>query len=81
VVYEGRRGKVPRPSLLAAIVGKAAAATDLTDPPKLVCNIGTSPFCALSPRTLHDDRRSGDETGNGCVGPVHCYRRLIPRGP
>ncbi|MEQ6900774.1 hypothetical protein [Nocardioides sp. YIM 152588] len=62
VVHEGRRGTIPRPSLLAAIVGKAAA-TALPGPERhyrdlaLLCALAPDPFELAEQMTRKDQQR------------------------
>ena len=62
VVHEGRRGEVPRPSLIAAIVAKAAA-VELADPARhyrdlaLLCALVIDPFEMLDQMTKKDRQR------------------------
>jgi hypothetical protein len=62
VVHEGRRGRLPRPTLLAAIIAKAAA-TGLPNPERhhrdlalLLCLI-EDPFALVDPLTRKDRQR------------------------
>jgi len=62
IVHEGRRGKVPRPSLVAAIVAKAAA-VELPDPARhyrdlaLLCALVVDPFDLRDQLTKKDRQR------------------------
>jgi hypothetical protein len=62
VVHEGRRGEVPRPSLIAAIVAKAAA-VELADPARhyrdlaLLCALVVDPFEMTDQVTRKDRQR------------------------
>lgn len=62
IVHEGRRGTVPGPTLLAAIVGKAAA-TALPPPDRhyrdlaLLCSLVDDPFTAAEQLTPKDRKR------------------------
>ena len=62
LVHEGRRGSVPRPSLLAAIVSKAAAVT-LPKPARhyrdlaLLCSLVTDPFVMAAELGKKDRQR------------------------
>lgn len=62
VVHEGRRGTIPRPTLLAAIVGKAAA-TALPGPDRhyrdlaLLCALVVDPFELVDEMTRKDRQR------------------------
>ncbi|WP_370617193.1 hypothetical protein [Mumia sp. Pv 4-285] len=62
VVHDGRSGRVPRPTLLAAIIGKAAAVT-LPDPQRhhrdlaLLCSLVEDPFTLADELTKKDRQR------------------------
>jgi hypothetical protein len=62
IVHEGRQGSLPRPTLLAAIVGKAAA-TGLPNPERhyrdlaLLLSVVEDPFVLVDELTLKDRQR------------------------
>lgn len=62
VAHEGRTGRIPRPTLLAAIVGKAAATT-LSGPARhyrdlaLLCALVVDPFALVDQMTRKDRQR------------------------
>lgn len=81
VVHEGRRGTIPRPTLLAAIVGKAAA-TALPGPDRhyrdlaLLCALVDDPFDLSEQMTRKDRQRL--RLARGLLDDVHPAWLLVP---
>lgn len=81
VVHEGRRGKIPRPTLLAAIVGKAAA-TALPGPERhyrdlaLLCALVPDPFDVAEKLTRKDRQRV--RMASKLLGDTHPAWALVP---
>jgi hypothetical protein len=81
IVHEGRRGRLPRPTLLAAIVGKAAA-TGLPNPERhyrdlalLLCLVD-DPFALVEQLTRKDRQRLG--RAGGLLDDAHPAWALAP---
>lgn len=81
VVHEGRRGMIPRPTLLAAIVGKAAA-TALPGPERhyrdlaLLCALVPDPFDVAEQLTRKDRQRV--RIASKLLGDTHPAWALVP---
>ncbi|MBW9214726.1 hypothetical protein KV102_07695 [Mumia sp. zg.B53] len=81
VVHEGREGQVPRPTLLAAIVGKAAAVT-LAHPQRhyrdlaLLCSLVDDPFALADEMTKKDRQRL--MKANALLDDGHVAWALVP---
>lgn len=81
VVHEGRRGMIPRPTLLAAIVGKAAA-TALPGPERhyrdlaLLCALVPDPFDVAEQLTRKDRQRV--RLASKLLGDTHPAWALVP---
>jgi hypothetical protein len=81
VVHEGRRGMIPRPTLLAAIVGKAAA-TALPGPQRhyrdlaLLCALVPDPFDVAEQLTRKDRQRV--RMASKLLGDTHPAWALVP---
>ena len=81
VVHEGRRGVIPRPTLLAAIVGKAAA-TALPGPERhyrdlaLLCALVPDPFELVGELTRKDRQRL--RLASRLLDNAHPAWRLVP---
>ena len=81
VVHEGRRGRVPRPTLLAAIVGKSAAVT-LPDPERhyrdlaLLCSLVEDPFALAEELTRKDRQRL--QRAKALGDDAHAAWALVP---
>jgi hypothetical protein len=81
VVHEGRRGMIPRPTLLAAIVGKAAA-TALPGPERhyrdlaLLCALVPDPFDVAEQLTRKDRQRV--RMASKLLGDTHPAWALVP---
>ena len=82
VVHEGRRAKVPRPTLLAAIVGKAAACGLPGDPARhfrdlaLLCALAADPFAERDGLTPKDHQRL--KLGGPLADAQHPAWLLVP---
>ena len=81
VVHEGRSGMIPRPTLLAAIVGKAAA-TALPGPERhyrdlaLLCALVPDPFDVAEQLTRKDRQRV--RMASKLLGDTHPAWALVP---
>ncbi|HET7388337.1 MAG TPA: hypothetical protein VFJ19_16915 [Nocardioidaceae bacterium] len=81
VVHEGRTGTIPRPTLLAAIVAKAAA-TALPSPERhyrdlaLLCALVADPFDLVEQMTPKDRQRL--RLANALLEPSHQAWLLVP---
>ncbi|MGH1564576.1 hypothetical protein [Mumia sp. DW29H23] len=81
VVHEGRQGRVPRPTILAAIIGKAAAVT-LPDPQRhyrdlaLLCSLVEDPFTLADELTKKDRQRLLRATA--LLDDTHAAWALVP---
>lgn len=83
IVHEGRRGEIPRPSLLAAIVTKAAA-TRLPSPARhyrdlaLLCSLVADPFELAGQLTNKDRQRLS--RARALADDSHPSWHLVPAG-
>lgn len=81
VVHEGRRGTIPRPTLLAAIVGKSAA-TALPAPERhyrdlaLLCALVADPFDLVEQMTRKDRQRL--RLASSLLDDSHAAWLLVP---
>ena len=81
IVHEGRRGTLPRPTLLAAIVGKAAA-TALPPPARhyrdlaLLCALVEDPFALADQLTKKDRQRV--RLAKALLDDTHSAWALVP---
>lgn len=83
VVHEGRRGAVPRPSLLAALVGKGAACALPGDSSRHVRDLAMLCTVVPDPFTLREQLRKKDRqrllSGAALLDTAHVAWQLVSR--